>query len=40
MTNEAQHRKCKVLHFGHNNKQQYYFMKDSKLSTTKEEKDL
>ena len=32
--------KCKVLHFGHNNKQQHYFMKDSKLSTTKEEKDL
>ena len=32
--------KCKVLHFGHNNKQQYYFMKDSKLSTTKEEKDF
>ena len=32
--------KCKVLHFGHSNKQQYYFTKDSKLSTTKEEKDL
>ena len=32
--------KCKVLHFGHTNKQQHYFMKDSKLSTTKEEKDL
>ena len=32
--------KCKVLHFGHNNKQQHCFMKDSKLSTTKEEKDL
>ena len=30
----------KVLHFGHNNKQQHYSMKDSKLSTTKEEKDL
>ena len=32
--------KCKVLHFGHNNTQQHYFMKDSKLSTTKEEKDF
>ena len=32
--------KCKVLHFGHNNKQQHYFMKHSKLSTTKEQKDL
>ena len=32
--------KCKVLHFGHNDKQQHYFMKYSKLSTTKEEKDL
>ena len=31
--------KCKVLHFGHN-KQKYYFMKDFKLLTTKEEKDL
>ena len=27
--------KCKVLHFGHNNKQQHYFMKYTKLSTTK-----
>ena len=32
--------KCKGLHFGHNNKQQHYFMKDSKLSTSKEAKDL
>ena len=32
--------KCKVLHFGNNNKQQHYFMKYSKLSTTKEEEDL
>ena len=31
--------KCQVLHFGHN-KQQHYFLKDSKLSTTKEDKDL
>ena len=32
--------KCKVLHFGHNHKQQHYFMKYSKLSTTREDKDL
>ena len=32
--------KCKVIHLGHNNKQQHYFMKYSKLSTTREEKDL
>ena len=32
--------KCKVSHFGHNSKQQDYFIKYSKLSTTKEEKDL
>ena len=32
--------KCKVLLFGRNNKHKHYFMKDSKLSTTKEEKDL
>ena len=32
--------KCKVIHFGHNNKHQHYFMKDSKLSTTREMKDL
>ena len=28
------------LHFRRNNKQQFYFMKDSKLSTIKKEKDL
>ena len=32
--------KCKVLHFGHNKKQQYYFMKDSKLSITNKAKYL
>ena len=31
--------KCKVLHFRHNILQ-YYFMKDSKLSTTEEETSL
>ena len=40
MADEVQHRNIqkKVIHFGHNNKQQHYFMKYSKLSTTKEEK--
>ena len=32
--------KCKGIPFGHENKQQHYFIKDSKLSTTREKKDL
>ena len=40
MADEVQHRKMKVLHFGHNNKQKHYFRKASKLSTTKEEKNV
>ena len=38
MADEVKH--SEMLHFGHNIKQQHYFMKHSKLSTTREDKVL
>ena len=40
MTNGYQCRQCKVLHFGHNNRQVHYIMDGNILESVDEERDL